>query len=395
MTHLTRAARRRSPMYRHRSRGLSLVELMVALGLGLVLVIGVASVYLFTKTAFGRQSQLSTLQQSVRTAFEYLGSDARMVGHMGCSTGSDIATLTNNNSVSALASNFASGIGGYKYKNATAGAYTLTSDSPADSTTASDWNQSPADASPLNTLPIADLGGSLTPGSDVLVIRTVAGGPLRLTGDVAVGANSLTIEKVGSSTCNGGSGFCTNSYGLVASCSAAWAFRVNTIASTTTTVGITTVLNNGPTALPAATSEVFPLQTTAYYVKRSSSGTTTSLYRRVFTGNPDAGDEQELIEDVESMQVRYGIDSTAPDPVGIADTYTTADGVSEWRRVMTVRMSLLMRSATPVTGDTKVPASAPVNGVTITFPTGSRYDRRVFTTTVALRNRIAYFPPAP
>jgi type IV pilus assembly protein PilW len=33
--------------------------------------------------------QLSSMQQSVRTAFEYLSSDARMVGHLGCFTRRD------------------------------------------------------------------------------------------------------------------------------------------------------------------------------------------------------------------------------------------------------------------------------------------------------------------
>jgi type IV pilus assembly protein PilW len=55
-------------------------------------------------------------------------------------------------------------------------------------------------------------------------------------------------------------------------------------------------------------------------------------------------------------------------------------------------MGLLMRSTTPVEADTAVAATGIVNGVTVTYPTtGRKYDRRVFTTTVAVRNKISYF----
>ena len=143
------------------------------------------------------------------------------------------------------------------------------------------------------------------------------------------------------------------------------------------------------------------MQTLVYYVKRSSSGTTTSLYRRIFDGDNAAGLEQELIEGVENMQLRYGVDTTVPDPDGIVDDYVVAKGataatsVTDWNKVVAVRVGLLMRSAVPVEGDVSVAASVPVNGVTVTFPTAGPtvrpYDRRVFTSTMAVRNKISYF----
>jgi type IV pilus assembly protein PilW len=133
------------------------------------------------------------------------------------------------------------------------------------------------------------------------------------------------------------------------------------------------------------------MQTIAYYVKQSSSGTTTSLYRRVFNGDPAGGVEQELVEDVESLQVKYGVDTTSAVADGIVDSYVTAEAVTDWSDVVAVRMGLLLRSSSKVAGDLSVAASAPVNGRTINYPSGSKYDRRVFTTTVAVRNRITYF----
>jgi type IV pilus assembly protein PilW len=336
---------------------------------------------------------LASLQQSVRTAFEYLGNDARMVGHLGCYTGS-IGTLPNDMSATSIATNFNVGIEGYEYKNATAGVYTLTADKQTDITTAASWEVNTSTAG-INTLPVATLGGALTPGSDILVIRTVVGKPMRLTASTTAAGSTIALESVAGGKCSDGttdkvSGFCAGSYGLIASCGAARAFRVNTLAGSTLTPVV--VAGSSYPVFDSATAEVFPIQTVAYYVKSSSSGTTTSLYRRVFNGDPAAGVEQELVEDVDNLQLRFGRDTTLPDPDGTIDDYVTAQSVGDWSRVVTVRMSVVLRSASPLASDVAGPASAPVNGVAVTYPTGSRYDRRVFTTTVAIRNKIAYFP---
>jgi len=178
----------------------------------------------------------------------------------------------------------------------------------------------------------------------------------------------------------------------VASCTAARTFAVTAIAASTLTP--TLIAGQSYPVYPAATSEVFPMQTVVYYVKRSLDHPgTTSLYRRTFNGDPAGGVEQELIEDVDSLQILYGRDTSAVAD-GVIDDYVTADLVTaafDWSRVVAVRMSLLLRSATPVPNDVAVAASAPVNDVAVTFPASSRLERRVFTTTVAIRNKISYF----
>ena len=149
---------RRDP--RRRLRGFSLVELMVALALGLLLSIAMGYVYLSSKSSFSRQQQLSSLQQSVRIAFEFLSNDARMVGHLGCYTGLPATGPDFNTALAAtgVGTNYALGVEGYEYITAGA-AYTLGSNAPADVTVATSWQTNIA-AGGINTIPVAGISGA-------------------------------------------------------------------------------------------------------------------------------------------------------------------------------------------------------------------------------------------
>lgn len=389
-------------LFQHRSRGLSLVELMVALVLGLVLTFGLTSVYISSKGAFARQEQLSSVQQTVRAAFEYIASDARAVGHWGCYSGNSDAPTQPDIDAATVAGNFAIGATGYEYKNTTPSAYTITSSAPANTKDESNWESdhgTGVDAIPLDTI---GGGDGLTPGSDVLVIRGVVGKPLRLTAATGPATPTFSIESVTGGKCSDGtdkvSGFCANDYGLIASCSKARFFQVSAaaVAGGAANVTVTGSTNFNANEYQPSNTEVFQAQTAIYYIKASSNGKTTSLYRRVFDGTAAAGVEQELLEGVENMQVTYGRDTTpaAPDSDGAVDNYVTADQVqaADWAHVVALRVSLVVRANEPADAGASMPASGKVNDVTVTYPTtGTKYDRRVFTTTIAVRNKIGYF----
>jgi type IV pilus assembly protein PilW len=376
--------------FARRCAGFSLIELMVAMVLGLVLTFAMINVFISSKTAFKRQEQLNSVQQGVRIAFEYLANDARMVGHLGCYTGRS-SGFNNALPAGAIATNYALGVEGYEY---TTGAVTLASNAPSNTTDTTEWVTNIAGGG-VNTIPLTDIAGSaggdgLTPGSDLLVIRTVAGKPVRLSADTVATDTNITVENFTSGKCSGGSnkvsGLCNNSHVMLAGCQAAGIFSVASAASAPS-LALSSAVG---AAYVAASTEVFPMQSVAYYVKRSSSGLTTSLYRRIFDGDNAGGLEQELIEGVENLQLRYGLDSTLP-PDGVVDVYQNADQIADWKTVVAIRMSLLLRASDPVEG-VAVPASGVVNGVAVTYPSsGSKYDRRVFTTTIAVRNRISYF----
>ncbi|MCQ8105218.1 PilW family protein [Methylomonas sp. SURF-2] len=121
--------------------------------------------------------------------------------------------------------------------------------------------------------------------------------------------------------------------------------------------------------------ELFLAQTTSYYI-RSNPGGIPALYRRRIRT-----DAEELVEGIEQMQILYGIDT---DGDSTADRYLTADNVADWNNVSSVRISLLARTI-----DNNIASQVldyTYNGATVT-PTDRRI-RRVFTSTIALRNRL-------
>lgn len=92
---------------------------------------------------------------------------------------------------------------------------------------------------------------------------------------------------------------------------------------------------------------------------------------------------EELVEGVEDMQITYGEDTSAD---GSVDGYFAANAVTNWNNVKSVRIGLLMRSAE--NGVVNQPQSVSFNGGTVTPATGDRRLRKVFTATIAVRNRL-------
>lgn len=71
-------------MRRSRMQGLTLVELMVAMVLGLVVIGGAVSLTLANRQSFRTSEGLSQVQESARTAFELIARDVRQADVTGC-----------------------------------------------------------------------------------------------------------------------------------------------------------------------------------------------------------------------------------------------------------------------------------------------------------------------
>ncbi len=98
-----------------------------------------------------------------------------------------------------------------------------------------------------------------------------------------------------------------------------------------------------------------------------------------------------LVGDIESMQILYGVDE---DEDGVANRYINATqvtagiiepGVSDWSRVVSVRIALLARSRER-SGSVQEHGYHLLDSGTVKF--NDAFARQVFTTTIPLRNRI-------
>ena len=65
-------------------RGFGLIELMIAMTLGLILILGVAQVFLNSKRSFVMQQQVAALQENARFLLTRISRDVRQAGMFGC-----------------------------------------------------------------------------------------------------------------------------------------------------------------------------------------------------------------------------------------------------------------------------------------------------------------------
>lgn len=81
------------------NRGFSLIELLVALVLGLIVVLGVAQVFIAAKNTYVSQNAAANMQEDARFVLSKMIQEIRMVGMFGC-----LATVTDSSSGSSFGS---------------------------------------------------------------------------------------------------------------------------------------------------------------------------------------------------------------------------------------------------------------------------------------------------
>src|SRR5437899_12878115 len=79
----------RSPSVPGRAAGLTLVELLVAMTIGLVLIAGATQVYVDSHAAYAVNETTARLQENARYAISVLEPDIRMSGYWGLTNVSD------------------------------------------------------------------------------------------------------------------------------------------------------------------------------------------------------------------------------------------------------------------------------------------------------------------
>ncbi|MDR2212295.1 MAG: PilW family protein [Pseudomonadales bacterium] len=126
------------------------------------------------------------------------------------------------------------------------------------------------------------------------------------------------------------------------------------------------------------------LNSAAYYVGSSNTASgVPALFRERLALNATTHTlytvAEELVAGVDQLQLLYGVDDFGND--GYADHYLQAHAITDWRRVVSVQLSVRLRTIEPVYPSVRAYAPWPGEG-----SASDRYLRQSFTTTVALRN---------
>lgn len=366
-------------MMRHRQpthylqAGMTIVEIMIALTISLILMAGVIQIFISSKSTYRMQDESARIQENGRFAAEFMARDIRMAGYTGCASRQVGRTTNTLNSSNLLAYNFNVGIEG------------------EDNVTTSPTYLSSAGITP-------------NAGTDVIIIRRNADLGIRVTQSNNSSQLFAELKSKKSNACSDGgdmwSGLCIGDIVMVSDCEKSRVLQITNLQGTAGSANEMNVVhsknNSGGTLTPGNAlsswggasappeeqfgpgSEIVKIVTYAYYVADNADGV-PSLYRTEGAG----GAPLELIEGVEDMQVEYGEDTSGED--GVADVYRTANNVTDWARVVSARLNLLLRSDSANVTDNEQPVW--FDDATFTPATGDRYLRRSLTKTITLRNR--------
>lgn len=318
-------------------RGLSVVELMVAIAVGLLLLSGVLQILINSTESYRIQNAMVRIQENGQFAMELIAKDLRNTDFWGCITSLDeVNNLLN------------TGGGGYD-------------------PVYHDFEQG------ISGTANASGGGAVLTGTDTITVRAVSNLGNGLTVQPPYGPQVSSPVNIGP-----GSNVQVGEKLLVADCLQGDFFEVTSINGAgdvghVAGVGSPGNITGDLSKVYTGEAGVYQPYTKTYDIRNGSNGLPS-----LFVTDEDG--TQELVEGVENLLILYGEDT---DSDGTANRYVRANAVSDMDNVVSLRVNLVVESLE----DNLVPApqSYLLNGQTIT--PGDQRLRRVYSSTIVLRNR--------
>jgi type IV pilus assembly protein PilW len=335
---------------RARVRGMGLVEVMVAMAIGLVLLLGATQVYVSSRKTYETNESVARLQETARYAMSVIEPDVRTANYWGLLKGA--SWVINQASQTAAASSTLTG---------------AALSTQCGNNFAIDLNTNIQGDNGGYTLGCAAWGAGAVATSDTLTVR-------RASATVSsVDPANTTVLRICSSRTDG------------------------------------QIVNDASGCLVAPTGRVNDLVVHSYYVDRDSDEAAgqPSLRRWSLVNDPiDAAPffrDDEIVNGVEDMQIQFGIDPAGN--TGTATQYVDAIGPATLAsaQVVSVRIWLLVRSETPEVGfkDNRTYAYGgrlPANGTTadlnaagaaaLAYKPGDGYHRLLVSRTIMIRNAL-------
>lgn len=338
------------------SKGFSIVELMVAILIGLIILAGVIQVVISSKTTFLGQEEMSFIQENARYAVDLLGKDIQSAGYWGCAgQGAKFAVAAKDNAA-APGLVGAQAVGGY---------------SGSQYATMPDY---------LKTR-VRGVGATTAVYPDVLIVR---GAENSITGITDHDGTKITTENA--------HGLSDGAYFVIAGedCRRLSIVQAATASGNTITYNATDNYSTAikPSLLKASYDHteayesyskgatVMKYEAKAYFIGNSSAITGFPALKRVaFSGG--GVQQEELALGVEDMQIRYGVAGSGGVRYKSADEVTAA----EWASVRSVQVQLVFRSQS-------ASAQSAVEQEFLGKTYNDGFMRQLVSTTFRLRNRI-------
>lgn len=372
--------------YKH--RGFSILELMVALLIGTILMGGAVSIFIGNKNTNRMVSELSRMQEAGRFIIDYMSKEIRLAGYYGCTSRfekADPGTVKLN------------------VMTRTASPYDFTDSNLAVSGlhghNGEDRGQYDPSIIKTTNLTLAlyefnnDKKNRVFPGTDVINIQraNTCQEPLKKMTTTGEGA----IFELNSNACK----FEKAQTVMISDCKTADAFSIedtanNVAVSVQHSKNLNEDINTAAFIATEYGTDAYAsrLLSNTFFVgptDRVDNKNIVKLALYVASWDPDdivglsANDYkvEELVEGIQDMQILYGVDTSGNEYV---DEYLDASKINDWSDVRNVRVHVLMQSEDLITTEGH---SFWFNGAEAN-PKNDRRLRLVFSTTVALRNRL-------
>jgi type IV pilus assembly protein PilW len=343
---------------RQTQKGFTLIEIMVAMVIGLFLMGGVIKLFSSMNASSNLQQQTAFLQESGRLAMEFLSKDIRNADYWGCSDGSNVGSV-----IDTTSADYDPSI--HSGPQANGGGVSGTNDNGLNASDSITLRGFSADNSisieadqPQAANIQATAVGNLQKG-DIVLITNCSGGDIFQVTNNPQTSGRIIVHNTGNTVSPGNAATYTTD-GTVAN-------------------GKTVCNNCLGNSYAGGDATIGSMKATTFSIQAGASG----LPALFMTNDTNCPAGCELIEGVENMQILYGEDTTN-DSNATVNRYVAAGTPGlDMEGVISVRISLLVRTELPVATSDQTLNYA---GNDITYNDG--FLRRVYSSTVTIRNRM-------
>lgn len=331
-------------------RGLSLIEMMIAITIGMVLIAGIGQIFVSSNQTYRVQNELARLQENGRFAMDFLSRDIRMADYWGCAKG--LTNVVNNlnpagTGYNATIHGFSDGLSGTDGGGSASDRITMSMANPTAFPVQSAGPQASANIQIAANNPLVQ--------GEILVISDCTGADIFQVTNANPGTGVL-VHNTGNATAPG------NFNPTNPGCPGANAHCLSHVYG--------------------ANAQIMQTIVMSYFIQNDAgNGNTPTLYRQLGTAAAEP-----LAEGVENMQILYGEDTDNPQDF-VANRYLVAGAAGlDMDKVVSVRVAILVRTPNDNVNTSTDNTQYNLAG-TLTAAAGDKRLRRIFTSTIQIRNR--------